>query len=249
MQLDGESVIGGHYMAGRTFPALGRFRESAAHLRKARDLALAVGDSNRAAWADIYLAMGQAVRGDQEARITTLRRAAAFWPGDVPYFMLGAALAAAGDTAGAGRIEAVLRGLAENDPTNRNRRSLTKLQGARAFHAQDLDRAVALLKECPLDLDARLMLGRAHAAAGDLDAARAEFQYVVDNRFHAFIEGLVTIWPLAYYYLGVADHLAGDETAAQENLGRFATLWGEGDPGSPELEDARLRLAELSIGE
>jgi len=247
LALDTEAVIGADYMAGRTLPALGRFRASAEHLRKARNLALAVGDSNRAAWADIYLAMGHAVRRDQQARLADLRQAVEFWPGDVPTFMLGEAAAAAGDTAEAARVEAVLRAMTADDPTNRNRRSLTKLEGVLAFHRNDLGEAIRLLKECPLDLDARLLLGRAQAAAGDLAAAREEFRYVVDNRFHAFIEGLVTVWPLAYYYLGVTDQLAGDDDAAREHLGRFAALWAGADEGTVEVEDARVRLEQLKI--
>ena len=72
---------------------------------------------------------------------------------------------------------------------------------------------------------------------------------MVDNRFHAFVEGLVTTWPLAFYYLGVAEQVAGDARAAAANLGFFVELWEGADPGLVEVDDARLRLTQLDVGE
>ena len=50
---------------------------------------------------------------------------------------------------------------------------------------------------------------------------------------------------LADYHLGKLYELKGDSVKAEEHYEKFFDLWKDADPGLPELEDAKRRLAAL----
>jgi tetratricopeptide (TPR) repeat protein len=85
--------------------------------------------------------------------------------------------------------------------------------------------------------------GLAYFDSGDLARARDEFEGVV-----ACVPGRIDfgdLYALSYYRLGTIHERQGNKTKAAENYRTFLDLWKDADPGLPEVEDARKRLAGL----
>jgi len=108
-----------------------------------------------------------------------------------------------------------------------------------------LKKAVDSLPYGPLETDARYIdsLALAYFRAGDLDKARTEYE-----RISALTTGRVNygdIYTKSFYMLGRIFEQKGDKVKARENYRKFLDLWKDADPGRPEVEDARKRLAAL----
>jgi serine/threonine protein kinase/Flp pilus assembly protein TadD len=86
-------------------------------------------------------------------------------------------------------------------------------------------------------------LARADCAAGDLDKARNEFERITLLTTSRLNDG--DIYAKAFYMLGKIAEQQGDKTRARENYRKFLDLWKDADPGLPEVDDARRRLANL----
>ena len=86
-------------------------------------------------------------------------------------------------------------------------------------------------------------LARALYESGDLDKARKEYDKITLLTFGRFFHG--DIYAKAYYMLGKIAEQQGDKARAAENYRKFLDLWKDADPGLPEVEDARKRLAGL----
>ena len=88
-------------------------------------------------------------------------------------------------------------------------------------------------------------LAHAYYKEGRLDEAQE-----VCDRISGFTEGKLNygdIWPRSYYMLGKILEQKGEKERAIQNYDRFLELWKDADPGLPEVEDARERLADLQI--
>ena len=86
-------------------------------------------------------------------------------------------------------------------------------------------------------------LGTAHFKAGHLEQAREEFEKVISP-----IPGRVgygDIYAKAFYNLGQIFEQQGNTAQAIENYEKFLDLWKNADPGLPEVDDAKTRLARL----
>jgi eukaryotic-like serine/threonine-protein kinase len=166
--------------------------------------------------------------------------------------MAALALARAGDTAGAEKLEAELDETFPLD-TLVQRYWLPTIRAANALERKDPNRAVELLKIastielgqatslnvflCPVYLrgEAYLMLHDGNAAAG-------EFQKFIDHR------GLVVNFPwgaLARLGLARAYALSGDTAKAKTAYKDFLTLWKDADPDIPILKEAKAEYAKL----
>ena len=113
---------------------------------------------------------------------------------------------------------------------------------------ESFKKAVALLPH-PFDFNSdnalyMYHLARAYDESGDLEKARGGFEDLV-----SFIAGRPNwgdLYALSYYRLGRIYEKQGIGAKAKENYVRFLDLWKDADPGLPEVEDARKRLAGLN---
>jgi serine/threonine protein kinase/Flp pilus assembly protein TadD len=89
-------------------------------------------------------------------------------------------------------------------------------------------------------------LARAYFQAGDLEKARAEYEIITTLTMGQRDFG--DIYAKSFYMLGKIVEQQGDKTKAIEHYRKFLDLWKNADPGIPEVEDARKRLAGLTGG-
>jgi serine/threonine protein kinase/tetratricopeptide (TPR) repeat protein len=87
-------------------------------------------------------------------------------------------------------------------------------------------------------------MGTAFNQLGDLNSARQEYQKIVSLSVGRLDYG--DIYARSYYRLGKISEQQGKKTEAAEHYRKFLSLWKDADPGRPEVEDARKRLAAIS---
>jgi len=86
-------------------------------------------------------------------------------------------------------------------------------------------------------------LARAYEKNGEIDKAVAEYQRLTSP--YPKNGAPFLIHPKYYYRLAGLYEKKGMKLKARENFERFLELWKDADPGLPEVEDARKRLAGL----
>jgi tetratricopeptide (TPR) repeat protein len=109
-----------------------------------------------------------------------------------------------------------------------------------------LERAVRSLPYGPFEKDAWPIstLAQAYFQAGDLPKARE--QYEIITKMTTGRLGNDDDFARSFYHLGRIDEKLGDKATARENYRKFLDLWKNADPGRPEVEDAKKRLAGLT---
>ena len=86
-------------------------------------------------------------------------------------------------------------------------------------------------------------LARAYGKNGEIDEAVAEYERLTSS--YPKNGAPFLIHPKYYYRLAELYEKKGMKLKARENFERFLELWKDADPGLPEVEDARKRLAGL----
>ncbi|MCJ7680998.1 MAG: tetratricopeptide repeat protein, partial [Candidatus Aminicenantes bacterium] len=134
------------------------------------------------------------------------------------------------------------------------------LQGERLLAEGSIDQAIAYLENaapigkppifqfmhpynCPFIKD---VLARVYQRKGELDKAIAEYERLVT--FDPDLESRCLIHPIYYYRLAKLYEQKGNTTKAIEHYEKFLDLWKDADPGLPEVDDAKKRLAGLKSG-
>ena len=86
-------------------------------------------------------------------------------------------------------------------------------------------------------------LALAYIASGDIDQAQAEFEKITAGLVDRYTQG--DVYSRSFYELGMIYEQKGWKGKAIEQYEKFLELWKNADPGLPEVEDAKARLAEL----
>jgi tetratricopeptide (TPR) repeat protein len=100
--------------------------------------------------------------------------------------------------------------------------------------------------EASVEFYAHFMLAKACLASDRLGEAVAELEKAL-SRYDAN-RAFAAIWTVkAHYLLGLAYEKSGWDKKAIEKYEEFLEIWRNADPGIPEVEDARERLAKLRV--
>jgi len=86
-------------------------------------------------------------------------------------------------------------------------------------------------------------LALAYYESGDLEKAREEYERITTLTTGRISYG--DIYAKCFYNLGKIYEQQGDTSQAIENYEKFLSLWKNADPGLPEVDDAKKRLAGL----
>jgi len=81
-----------------------------------------------------------------------------------------------------------------------------------------------------------------------LDSAIESWQEIIAQKIRAFLPSFSlgpSAWVKSHYHLGRLYQKKGDFELAIQLYQKFLELWKDADPGLPEVEDAKKRLAEL----
>ena len=89
-------------------------------------------------------------------------------------------------------------------------------------------------------------LARAYVKKGDMDKAIAEYERLVT--FDPKKAQRTLIHPLYHYRLAMLYEQKGAKKKAMEQYRKFLAIWNDADPGLPEVEDAKKRLAGMKAG-
>jgi tetratricopeptide (TPR) repeat protein len=153
-----------------------------------------------------------------------------------------------GDFEKAEEVALVLkRNIEEKDQTQMH--EYWQLLGNMELAKGDANTAVTYLEKATKDnpwwsFSDRFSLGRAYLESGRLGESVAQLEKAV--RCHDDARLSVPIWAVkAYYLLGLAYEKSGWDKKAIEEYEEFLEIWKNADPGIPEVEDAKGRLARL----
>ena len=105
--------------------------------------------------------------------------------------------------------------------------------------------ALSLQTSDPRDKSADYVesLAMAYYASGDIDKAQSEYERITSSSSDRLYFG--DVYALSFYALGKIYEQKGWKGKALEQYEKFLDLWKDADPGFPEVDDAKERLAAL----
>jgi tetratricopeptide (TPR) repeat protein/tRNA A-37 threonylcarbamoyl transferase component Bud32 len=268
-QQDGVRMTG---RLGRAFFLfwLGRRTEALGELDQFDEIAVKLGSGRTKIWGDYLRGWIQAEKGDLEASTLAFAKSFEFYKTKgytqkeyqqaLESFVTGVLEMKKGSL---GSAKAKLAGmsLAKSEYSQDQITFLAAILGAEIMIAEGSPRkAVDIMKQAKahvvnyinypeyhvrFNLPAQKdVLARAYAAAGDVDKAIAEYERLAT--FDPLEKSSFLIYPLFNYRLARLYEQKGLRVKARERYARFLNLWKDADPGIPEVEDARRRLAGLT---
>jgi serine/threonine protein kinase/predicted Zn-dependent protease len=222
-----------------------------------RGLASALSISGRNE--DAYQAFGQYLRLSAEYRISTAESGLLYLPSQQKADLTtkGLLQIEIGSYDEAKKTAEELRFLIEKGINEKELRWYESVLGLIELRKKDYRQAADLFaKACGrLDFESGLNgdleqafffdnLARALYESGELDKARNEYEKITLLTTGRHYYG--DLYAKAFYMLGKIAEQQGDKLRARENYRKFLDLWKDADPGLPEVEDARRRLAGLT---
>jgi tetratricopeptide (TPR) repeat protein len=145
--------------------------------------------------------------------------------------------------------------LAQNDmegPKRRRMRNAIYSIGARmALERGDYAQAIAYMEQAKtlytgsnlIPADLIEILGKAYYKSGDLESAREQFEWI--SRMTNSRKEYGDIYSKSFHMLGKIYEQMGKKKEAIKNYEKFLDLWKNADPGLPEVDDAKAKLASL----
>jgi tetratricopeptide (TPR) repeat protein len=133
----------------------------------------------------------------------------------------------------------------------RFRRTLYCLKARLALESGDYENAISYVEQAKeiysgenlIPADLIEILGRVYYESGDLESAREQYEWISRMTYNRKEYG--DIYAESFYMLGKIYEELGKKRQARTNYEHFLDLWKNADPGSPEVDDARARLATL----
>jgi tetratricopeptide (TPR) repeat protein len=123
-----------------------------------------------------------------------------------------------------------------------------KIELEKGNHSQAIEHfknAISLLSHGPLNKQVHFIdpLAFAYYKAGDLENALKQYEWITSLTQGRIREA--DIYAKSFYMLGKIYEQKGNKAKAIEHYEKFLDLWKNADPGFPEVEDAKERLAGL----
>jgi serine/threonine protein kinase/predicted Zn-dependent protease len=205
--------------------------------------------------AHFYLRTGQADKAlaeCQSAWDAAVEATSDYWQREA-FFARGLVHTESGNLAEAQKAAAELKrmadeGLAKKEST----RLYLGLMGAIEFEKKKyagavdhFEKVVGMLTKNPYQQSAFFLnrLAEAYFKAGNPDKAQEQYEKITRLTLGRMDDG--EAYAKSYYRLGTIYEQKGERVKAGENYKKFLDLWKDADPGLPEVEDARKRLAGL----
>lgn len=260
----------GKYYLSRLHLIRGRFQEAIPELRRLEEEASDQGNPIEAAarltrLVATYIALNDLTEAERQIaeRWKTIQNASGWeavlrkpWESQIAYWE-SVILQKRGAIEEARRAAEDLAARFENELDERSMRYVLLLRGRLELEMGNCREAIELLaraKALEPHMDwyrvfpsLRVMitdlLASAYDKVGDLEGAGREYEAITHMALPRLSFG--DIYARSFYKLGQIYERLGKKKPARANYRKFLELWNDADPGLPEVEDAKKRLASL----
>jgi serine/threonine protein kinase/tetratricopeptide (TPR) repeat protein len=242
----------------RLYILQGRFEESKKLARGFLEMAEKLGQGRWVRLLHIRLAELERISGHAADSLPELEKALASAVADEDFndqrsilLYQGMAYLEMNDLEKAREVAARLKASVDAAPNKKLVRFHHYLNGMTELKKKNYSRALELFRlglpllnaDSPFRLVFADALGAAFYQLGDLNSARQEYQRIGSFGFGRVDYG--DIYSKSYYHLGKISEQQKNKAEAAEHYRKFLDLWKNADPGRPEVDDTRKRLAAI----
>ena len=242
----------------RLYILQGRFEESKKLARGFLEMAEKLGQGRWVRLLHIRLAELERISGHAADSLPELEKALASAVADEDFndqrsilLYQGMAYLEMNDLEKAREVAARLKASVDAAPNKKLVRFHNYLNGMTELKKKNYSRALELFRlglpllnaDSPFRLVFADALGAAFYQLGDLNSARQEYQRIGSFGFGRVDYG--DIYSKSYYHIGKISEQQKNKAEAAEHYRKFIDLWKNADPGRPEVDDTRKRLAAI----